>query len=68
MRTRGEPWASALRVFVALPRLPADMTALVDDADKGRALGVCIGCVCRVATSPRGYRVATPLRGQDAFG
>jgi len=50
---------SALRVFVALPRLPADMTALVDDADKGRALGVCIACVCRVATS---------LRGQDAFG
>jgi hypothetical protein len=44
---------SALGVFVALPRLPADMTALVDDADKGRALDVCIGCVCRVATSPR---------------
>jgi len=50
---------SALGVSVALPRLPADMTALVDDADKGRALGVCIACV---------YRVATSLRGQDAFG
>jgi hypothetical protein len=49
----------ALGVSVALPRLPADMTPLVDRADKGRALGVCIACVCCVATSPR---------GQDAFG
>jgi len=59
---------SALGVSVALPRLPAAIalqhlsvarTPSVDDADKGRALDVCIGCVCRVATSPRRH---------DAFG
>jgi hypothetical protein len=49
----------ALRVFVALPRRSMARTPSVDDADKGRALGVCITCVCHVATSPR---------GQDAFG
>ena len=45
----------ALRVSVALQHLSVARAPLVDDADKGRALDVCFGCVCRVAAGAQRF-------------